>query len=909
MATFDLPFQRRKVTTYGKAARKPSRSLWDFDASPEKPKLVSFITPDESPPTSSQSRESQGSSSGKLTRPSPRKAQKSAVFDVPSSDEEPSRVAKNPSLKVKGKAEKSGKAVKDDGRANEPRDTSRSDTDNPKKRKRIPSAQPPVANAADDVMERIQAELRGNYKGSDVEDKSINTQILLANDAATCPPAAKKPRQRKPTASSSKSKKALTKGSSAPAALQAMIPEPAAASTRSPAISASTPEPPMEIDFLPSTPPMQAIDSPRSPMGSGAVTPRQRDMWKKLIISSGPAGSPSELPISKLDLSSSRKLAKIAQSHSERAPAGRGRRGRLVDMLKDAAPSDGPEEEQGEGDDSTMAITKPSSESVPSRIPPPSLKRELSGTDIYNKTSTKVTYAQQRSYLGERTEDEAFDMLVDEMGVTPVTKSSQSQNVNADEEDEEEDSQRANPRSVHDLRAAGAKRRLLHDVEALINEVGGQGFDSLSAKRSALVELTMKLFDPEAVTCCVDHGLDYQVVKNCSKTDEFWFNFAATTAIGLLIKGGSNIGFLSDFHESKCFRHMLPVLDNDRGDISKLMKDRKASLSKIAQSTFLDLKAKLQESDLWPTDKPTKVSPRLVASKTLELFVRRLRELGNQDIILDSSWIVSLLSNARYGLEDYVEGKETAPDVVIPELSLSALESSTLVPSSKAKKLGWSDFSLEYLARALSTILSTKKTLPGTIETLALRLALNVTNNNPKACGIFASPDIIQPLLQSITTRFNLLSIELNEDEHLSNLDRLIIALGALINLAEWSNDARLSVIHGTDKLLDETVRLFIEGRERAAEAESIQASQTNVAYGYLAVLLGNLCQNDKVRRTVESKLPDKSLEPLIDAVEEFILFNQKVDKEAFEGEEGNEVFTQFTERLKAVVQRLKRDI
>jgi hypothetical protein len=193
------------------------------------------------------------------------------------------------------------------------------------------------------------------------------------------------------------------------------------------------------------------------------------------------------------------------------------------------------------------------------------------------------------------------------------------------------------------------------------------------------------------------------------------------------------------------------------------------------------------------------------------------------------------------------------------------------------------------------------------IEMLALRLILNLTNNNAQACDVFASPPMVEPVLRSIIGRFDVL-LSNDAEPQIPNLDRLILSLGALINLTEWSNKARVSTVDGSGKLLDQAVQLFVAGRERAAQAESIQASQTNVAYGYLAVLLGNVCQNDKVRKLVEGNLPSGRLDPLIEAVEEFIRFNQKVDKEVFEGDEGNEVFVQFTDRLKAVVERLRRN-
>jgi len=916
MATFDLPFQRRKVATYGKAARSQSNTLWDFDASPEKPKLVGVTASDDTATRSSPSKESQRLGGGKLTRPSPRKVHDEAIFDVPLSDDDTPRKAKSPRPSAKRKLENAGRSTREGVSSRETTDTSKSDTESSRKRKRSVTAPIPAINNTGDVMEQIQAELRENYKGGSVdgmETSSMLKQRSLQANAESSAHATKKPRQKKPAVSLPKSKKPLVKGVSAPSMLHAMMSDPDSDPKSSPAVSSATPEPTVELDFLPSTPPMRAIDSPRSALGSGAVTPRQKDMWKKLITSSGPSGSPSELPISGLDLSSSRKLARLTQSTSESAKYDRRSRSRLVDLLKDAAPAmdydeHNQDDEDDEDEEPTEFIEIPPSEPALDRMAPPALHRERSSqqSETYTKSSAKVTYAQQRSYLEERTEEDAFDMLAEEMGILPTANSSQGQQMSIDEEEDEDDSQRAQPRSVHDLRAAGTKRRLLQDLEALVNEVAGQGFDSLSAKRSALVELAMKLCDKEAVTSCLDHGLDYQVVENCSKTDETWFNFAAAAAVGLLITGGVSMDFLTRFRDSECFNRITSLLDYEGRDVKHMIKDRKANMSKIAQMSVLDLEAKIQQSSLWPPGKPTKVYPRLIASKTMELLVRRLRELGSQEILLDGATIGRLLACGDAGLQGYKSGKDGETDILLLEAVLSTLESSSLVPSSKAKKLGWTDSHLRVLASILTTILSAAEPLPGDVEILALRLTLNLTNNNPRACAPFANPAIAQPLLASITTRFGSLSSAADEEQHLSNLDRLILALGALINLAEWSDGARQAVIAGSEAALAGAVRLFIEARGRAADAESIQASQTNVAYGYLAVLLGNLCLSTGVRRAVQRYMPDGSLEPLVDAVGEFILFNQKVDTEAFEGEEGRDVFVQFTDRLKAVLERLR---
>lgn len=87
-----------------------------------------------------------------------------------------------------------------------------------------------------------------------------------------------------------------------------------------------------------------------------------------------------------------------------------------------------------------------------------------------------------------------------------------------------------------------------------------------------------------------------------------------------------------------------------------------------------------------------------------------------------------------------------------------------------------------------------------------------------------------------------------------------------------------------------------------------MEESQSNVAFGYLSILLGNLCQNTAVRNVVRSKMPKENLGPLVSAVQEFVSHNQKVDEQRREvtGGEGESWHKKFTERLEQVANRLK---
>ena len=53
----------------------------------------------------------------------------------------------------------------------------------------------------------------------------------------------------------------------------------------------------------------------------------------------------------------------------------------------------------------------------------------------------------------------------------------------------------------------------------------------------------------------------------------------------------------------------------------------------------------------------------------------------------------------------------------------------------------------------------------------------------------------------------------------------------------------------------------------------------SNVPFGYLSVMLCNLCLYAQARSQVEARLPGQSLIPLLDAVAEFLRYHKAIDK------------------------------
>ena len=75
--------------------------------------------------------------------------------------------------------------------------------------------------------------------------------------------------------------------------------------------------------------------------------------------------------------------------------------------------------------------------------------------------------------------------------------------------------------------------------------------------------------------------------------------------------------------------------------------------------------------------------------------------------------------------------------------------------------------------------------------------------------------------------------------------------------------------------------------------------------YGYLAIMLANICQDGEARKFVRSLLPGSKLHVLVAAVEEFVQHHEKAGAQQESGDTVEE-WGNFTERLLGVLAKLK---
>jgi hypothetical protein len=775
----------------------------------------------------------------------------------------------------------------------------------PRKRVRTPAA---------DTNESIQTRKRGQTKtpepprtytatrrttnkatsqepsGQSTLMQTLNSPKALPKSSKTLPGVGWHPR----LAIHSSPNRRLQQGSSAPAALFSMIREQPQSPPTDSSDNVTRPVTPrldsdeMDVDTTPATPPMADFGSPSTLRAAvSSQTPRQKQLWGQLLASEL-GESPSDLPISRLNLKSTRKAPSIARASSDIPQTTYSRRSRLIDSLKASAPIvEEEDDDDDDGDDTSMDSSTELSEPGVAR---PSILVQPEA--VIRTTSTKVTYAQQRTFLQEQNEEAMYDILAEELNQQTSGYGSQNQN-NLLGESDTEDSQEAHPRGVHDLRAAGSKRRLLDELDHLVEDVQGMAVATVSARRSALMELAQKLMDPDAATIFLDSGMDLRLIKSVEDLTDITFIFLAATTIVLLTDAGATLNTLERIHKSKVFARIVGLLSLKQ-DLSKVVKERKSNMSRVAQSSVVEFKDTILKSRLFADGTSTSLSPRMMALRCLDSVIRKVRDQGSRTNILDQEDIGKLLRVAQSS------NTSDATEVAVFELSISILEAHTL-----SRSAGWTLELVDIFVQILPPIFGSFESTLQHSKFLALRLSLNLTNENAAASEFFALPSLTTSLMQSINHQYALLRVKVAPEDHAVNVANTLLALGVMLNLAEFSDQVRTSVLDGGSELLTNAVTLFLESKEHVDQAESVEETQTNVAFGYLAFMLGSLCQNEKVRGRVCRQLPDEKLALLLEEMQKFVKMHQRADKMNLEGVEGEELERGHAQRLQTIVDTL----
>src|SRR4030095_6999651 len=170
------------------------------------------------------------------------------------------------------------------------------------------------------------------------------------------------------------------------------------------------------------------------------------------------------------------------------------------------------------------------------------------------------------------------------------------------------------------------------------------------------------------------------------------------------------------------------------------------------------------------------------------------------------------------------EPDEISDDLFALELAFSILEAYTATLSFLDQGQEAIVRQLSQLGPLLSNLTWHSESRGRQVQILEIRLILNITNNNPPLCDDFSIPDLVGALAGIILSNFGLVSEDFVDDKKDSLLDTVILALGALINLTEWSGASRKLIFKlrsTSTTFLDGFLQLFTEGWEAISEVSA----------------------------------------------------------------------------------------
>ncbi|KAL8873429.1 MAG: hypothetical protein Q9174_001104 [Haloplaca sp. 1 TL-2023] len=454
----------------------------------------------------------------------------------------------------------------------------------------------------------------------------------------------------------------------------------------------------------------------------------------------------------------------------------------------------------------------------------------------------KATYSTQRSYLAacdlHSPDDTSLvdPAMVDDIMAASVAMKDKQKKVEAPMLSVDYDKHGAETasdafesnsmRTIHELRESGDNVRHVNDTEALFDEIDGYDSISTGLKRDRLLELLRRLREPTYCRLVIDQGFDTRLVALCTghASDPVTDLLIALALLHLLTVPSRGQG-ISQIYSTQVAEILASHLTDDR-DLSGVIRDRRSNISKKGQTDLTEFLNGLLHSAVWENAKPTKLSRRLVGLQSLDYLVRKRREAGCKSEILPPKTVKGLVEIFPH--VSATSAQHLTSDLLLnTRLAVSILESCTISGVSYNEEQ-WTERTLGPLLEMLPWLSGMTEANIGGLRILVLRLYLNLTNNNPRLCHHFARSEVIRAMVHLVYSHFQAMSNHEQQTCSPRMLDTLILALGGLINLVEWSSAVRLIMTQGRleDKcLLDGLLTPFLSRRKMVAKVRRSPSS------------------------------------------------------------------------------------
>jgi hypothetical protein len=514
------------------------------------------------------------------------------------------------------------------------------------------------------------------------------------------------------------------------------------------------------------------------------------------------------------------------------------RKKRLIDALAQQADEESEEEKGEEADEEYPASPRKTDAQAISHpvlhlnfrdASPPTAQapRNVPLSALATKTTgPKFTYSERRTMLQED------DFMLDGMGLGGIEEepangamfnfgrlppvSTNSKFSFLDEDDETVNTGAV--RSLHELRQAGANSRFADEMDDIMDRIGSPSVKTSSLRRGALLELAQKLMKKEFRQQFRNHGDDGNLFKSVGEETDIISGYSLLAIFVTLLAASSSAHLVQELRTYN-FAALLARLLGEAADIVPLAKDRKQNASRNAQNTLSSIKSSLLTLPIWEPCSPTTLSPRTLALKCLDLIMLQPGHTSGETEIFSpgvTDVLFSSLSTAADGEASWDSPSEQEPTDLY--LALYLLEGKSISAMQSSLGSRWTRYYVPIAVNILEKALRRPVDKINKTENLALRLALNTTNNNLEAARMFSEQGLLQELAVSACDAFDAVLKSMKADAFLKDVyESLIMMLGVMVNFIVYYPPASHALDRDGDQEgnsgspLDRLIRLFAD--------------------------------------------------------------------------------------------------
>ena len=652
-------------------------------------------------------------------------------------------------------------------------------------------------------------------------------------------------------------------------------------------------------------------------------TPKQTKLLSNLLDNTGPTDSPSKLPLTSLSLTNGEdsglrsvdSILKPLPRIEQNAKIVPKPKARLIDAMVSPrkrlpVPASDTVNSSTENDDmgtECQPCTITHSQEMNHLTKMDDVVRNISSTSLSTSGRPRVTYSRERSHLADMLTEDLLEPASEPTSQEDCLFGSQNgamyssfKSIRSHQDSEEEQEPEVpGIRSIHELRHSGGTARSRVDLETILEDIEATGPSSRSRRLHGLCQLAERLGDPEVGRHIADQSLD-QRLGQCLHLygDIVGQTLMIMVMSRLMVSVQLPIASLKRVFDT-LVRSGTKLLLQESKNLASIVRDRKQNLSKASCREITALIGPFCSSAVWPHDRPEVLTPRLILIRSKDIVLRQARQLGDFSMVLPSSIFGRLLELLLHVAPDELADGKDNEIVLVMDSTVSIIESLTISKSwaengclEVAKKLSGLGPLLDQLA--VSSADSSDRTYH-----LVLRLILNITNNDSDLCESFSEPALVAAIFGLVSRDFLQTSMLTKAGLQESTLEGVILALGALSNLAEHSSSFRQAMLHNSlsGKSMVDWIALYFRDQVEvasevrslqlpgysfwtdAAQASSVEQTVSLVAFGYLSVLLCNVCLDRQIRNRVRGLLRGGTLQTLLLFVQEFLDHFQRAEE------------------------------